>query len=299
MNGWTAILISVPITFVAAWFGGRFHALIASSHVRIQTMLSFVGGLMLGMALLHLVPHAIVQIGSIDKTMYGMLGGLIGVFLLIRFLHVHSKDSSAFDNDSAAPAAKADHDHTHEHSDQASNASSRLRWLVLLSGLGLHSVVDGLAIASAVTLACSDTGWAGFSILLVVLLHKPIDAVSLTGTMAAVGESPARRKLINVLFALITPLATVGAYAGFVSTGSGAGMAMAIAAGAFICVALADLMPEVQFHSHHRGRFTLALFLGIALSWAIGFFEPHDHHHAPGLTSGQDGHHHDHSGHNH
>ncbi|MEO1535368.1 MAG: hypothetical protein AAFS11_07390, partial [Planctomycetota bacterium] len=118
MTGWTAILISVPITFVAAWFGGRFHALIASSHVRIQTMLSFVGGLMLGMALLHLVPHAVVQIGSVDQTMYGMLGGLIGVFLLIRFLHVHSHASGT-------PATEGGelHAHTHFDDDDASGRS--------------------------------------------------------------------------------------------------------------------------------------------------------------------------------
>ncbi|MEL7483561.1 MAG: ZIP family metal transporter [Planctomycetota bacterium] len=299
MTGWTAILISVPITFVAAWFGGRFHALIASSHVRIQTMLSFVGGLMLGMALLHLVPHAVVQIGSVDKTMYGMLGGLIGVFLLIRFLHVHSHASGTPATESGEHHMDIDVGHHGDPGDSEPlavqrDSGGRVRWLVLLSGLGLHSVVDGLAIASAVTLACSDTGWAGFSILLVVLLHKPIDAVSLTGTMAAVGESETRRRIVNAAFAAITPLATVGAYAGFVQTGSGAGMAMAIAAGAFICVALADLMPEVQFHSHHRGRFTLALVIGIGLAWAIGFFEPHDHHHFP-VESGDANDH----GHNH
>ncbi|MEO1717956.1 MAG: ZIP family metal transporter [Planctomycetota bacterium] len=295
MNEWTAILISVPLTFAAAWFGGRFHGLIASSHVRIQTLLSFVGGLMLGMALLHLVPHAVVQLGSLDQAMYGMLAGLIGVFLLIRFLGVHSHD--------AGPDASADasHDHT-EHDGPDLGSGSRVRWVVLLSGLGLHSVVDGLAVASAVMVACSEHArWPGLSILVVVLLHKPIDAVSLTGTMAAVGESDRRRTLINYLFAAITPLATIGAFVGFVSSGSGAGMAMAVAAGAFICVALADLMPEVQFHSHHRARFTLALAMGIALSWAIGLFEPEGHHHLPTdqPTDQPDAAAHNHHGHGH
>ncbi|MEL6498098.1 MAG: ZIP family metal transporter [Planctomycetota bacterium] len=296
MNAWTAILISVPLTFAAAWFGGRFHALIASSHVRIQTLLSFVGGLMLGMALLHLVPHAAVQLGSIDLVMYGMLAGLIGVFLLIRFLGVHSNEATAEPVESELHAVD-------DAPSAAHHQRSRVRWVVLLSGLGMHSAVDGLAIASAISVACSEhAAWPGLSILVVVLLHKPIDAVSLTGTMAAVGESDGRRTLINVLFAAITPLATVGAYAGFVSTGTGAGMAMAVAAGAFVCVALADLMPEVQFHSHHRARFTLALSLGIALSWAIGLFEPHGHHHVPLGQSGPaaDSHHgHDHAGHAH
>ena len=48
---------------------------------------------------------------------------------------------------------------------------------------------------------------------------------------------------------------------------------------------LADLLPEVTFHSHDRVWLTAALFLGVALAWGIGFLEPmhaheeHQHEH--------------------
>ena len=49
---------------------------------------------------------------------------------------------------------------------------------------------------------------------------------------------------------------------------------LAFAAGAFISIALGDLLPEVQFHSHHRLRLTLLFLLGVALAFALGWLEP-------------------------
>jgi zinc and cadmium transporter len=50
--------------------------------------------------------------------------------------------------------------------------------------------------------------------------------------------------------------------------------ALAFSAGAFICIALSDLLPEVHFHSHDRGKLSVAFLLGIALAFAIGGIEP-------------------------
>lgn len=275
MDGWLVILATVPATYAASWFGGSLHSRIAHSHIRLQMMLSFVGGLMLGMALLHLIPHSIVQLGAIDPAMMASLAGVLGTFLLIRFLHVHSHEVggeffSESDKSGESPATAVDDD----------RRPSSVRWIVLLTGLGLHSVVDGLAIASAVAVACGHNPWGGLSVLIAVMLHKPIDAVSLTSTMAAAGESEQKRRLLNGVFALITPIATVAAYGGLLALdGAATGVALGVAGGAFICVALADLMPEVQFHSHHRVRLTLALGAGVGLAWLIGVFEPEHHHH--------------------
>lgn len=277
MSGWAAILISVPMTFLASWLGGLLHARLTASHLRVQALLSFVGGLMLGMALLHLLPHAVIEIGSVDRAVLMMLAGVIGIFLLMRFLHVHSHEPGV-----ACLDGEAEDGHRHASQTHLADRPSRLRWVALLAGLGLHSVVDGVAIASAVKLSHGHGFIPGFAILLVVLLHKPIDAVSLTGTMAAGGESAGRRRAMNLAFALITPAATVAAYAGLSLAGEGAGYAMALAAGAFVCVALADLMPEVQFHSHHRVKLTAALLAGVGVAAAIGVLEGANHGHGHG-----------------
>jgi len=49
---------------------------------------------------------------------------------------------------------------------------------------------------------------------------------------------------------------------------------LAFAAGAFLCIALGDLLPEVQFHSHDRLRLTLLFLLGVGIAFALGWLEP-------------------------
>ena len=47
------------------------------------------------------------------------------------------------------------------------------------------------------------------------------------------------------------------------------GRALAFSAGAFLCVSLSDLLPEIHFHSHDRGKLAAAFLVGIALAYAL------------------------------
>jgi zinc and cadmium transporter len=44
-----------------------------------------------------------------------------------------------------------------------------------------------------------------------------------------------------------------------------------------MCIALADILPEVQFHSHDRVKLTVSFALGLAIALALGLLEPHYH----------------------
>ncbi len=59
------------------------------------------------------------------------------------------------------------------------------------------------------------------------------------------------------------------------------GYALVFCAGTFLCIACADLLPELQFHSHDRLKLSLALLAGLAIAVAITRFGPaepgHDH----------------------
>ncbi len=57
------------------------------------------------------------------------------------------------------------------------------------------------------------------------------------------------------------------------------GYGLALSAGFFICIALADLLPEVQFHDHDRFKLTTALALGILLAIGIESLPGHSHNH--------------------
>ncbi|HBU38672.1 MAG TPA: iron permease, partial [Planctomycetaceae bacterium] len=152
-------------------------------------------------------------------------------------------------------------------------------------GLGLHSLADGAALAAAVH---SDIGhgvtWlAGLATFLAITLHKPFDAAIISTLMLSSGIPIKTRLTLNFLYALAVPAGAFFFILGINFFGNSqsslTGASLALAAGAFLCIAAADLLPEVQFHSHDRILLTVALAAGIALAWAVTVLEQTSHPH--------------------
>ena len=100
------------------------------------------------------------------------------------------------------------------------------------------------------------------------------------------------RQIANLMFALLCPAGALAFY-WYVAQGGQGGVqfiaaALAFSAGAFICIALSDLLPEVQFHSHDRGKLTAVFLAGIIVSFLLANATP-DHQHllpaAPGSAA--------------
>jgi zinc and cadmium transporter len=307
------LLVYCICVVLASLAGGALPGLVKLTHRRMQLMMSFVGGLMLGVALLHLLPHSVAEQGSIDRAAVWTLVGLLVMFLLIRVFHVHAHEHGDttdathqhhHDHDHEGPC---DHDHSHDHHAPSPTHHSPFSWLGLAFGLSLHTLIDGLALGAAVAAEShghehAGFGLAGLGTFLAVALHKPLDALSITSLMAASGRWPAKTIWIaNLVFALMCPLGAIGFVFGlgalFGQQHVVIGCALAFAAGVFLCISLADLLPEVAFHTHDRVWLTLALALGITLAWGIGFLEPkhaHEPHQHDNGHSTEEGHHHPH-----
>jgi zinc and cadmium transporter len=54
---------------------------------------------------------------------------------------------------------------------------------------------------------------------------------------------------------------------------------LAFSAGTFLCISLSDLLPELQFHDHDRGKLSVSLVLGLVLALAVGRLEGLVHRH--------------------
>lgn len=321
------LLIVYSIAVVAASVvGGMLPEWIRLTHLRMQLMISFVGGIMLGIAVFHMIPHALlasggaVGAGDIERVVWGLMLGLVATFLLLRFFHFHQhgpadfglhaeeqKATEANGGSSADPHTHicSDHNHPHSHDHQHGGAT---RWVGVLVGLGLHTLMDGIALGSGVLAEAGHShGFAlpGFGIFLAVLLHKPLDAVSITSLMHPV-TTPSKRLLVNIGFALMCPLGAflfVCGVGGTEIATTVAAWGLAFSAGVFLCISLSDLLPEMEFHSHSRIPLTLALLLGISAAWGIGLLEgagahaPHSHaEHDHSEHTDND---HGHEGHNH
>jgi zinc and cadmium transporter len=304
------LAIQLAVVAAAAYAGGSSLSFLSMGHRLMQVLLSLTGGVLLGVGLLHLLPHAFVQLDrQIDTTMTWVLAGFFLMFLLERAFHGHAHHTA--DGVDAAHGCDHDHahgcdhdhgdhnvdDHGHGHHDHGSRdphaapGAGRWAWCGAFAGLTLHSLADGAALAASVQAdADHGAGWlAGFATFLAVLLHKPFDAAIIGTLMINSGVSARGRSLANGLYALIVPLGAVTFLFSLPLFGGHQqailGVAMALAAGAFLCIAAADLLPEVQFHSHDRLLLTTSLALGLAIAWGITVMErsshAHTHAHAP------------------
>jgi zinc and cadmium transporter len=286
MNSTMGLLIAYSaVVLVASLAGGWLPLRVRLTHTRLQTAISFVAGLMLGMALLHLVPHAIAQSQAVDRTVAWVLAGFLGMFFLQRFFHFHHHDLPAEDPEDCCHDHPEPHRHDHSHT-LAEKSARQLSWVGTALGLSLHSLLDGLALAAAVMAeAHGHRGLAGVGTALVVILHKPFDAMAVSTLMAASGKSRSSRQLLNALFALATPLGAIlfclGANQLAAAHVALLGGALAFCAGNFLCIACSDLLPELQFHSHDRFQLSVALLAGLAVAILIGRFETtgHENHH--------------------
>ena len=285
---WLLLLSQCVLIVLASLFGGWLPQILQLTHTRMQVIISFVGGLMLGIGLFHMVPHSLHELKSIDRTMWWMVVGILTMFFLLRTFHFHQHEP--LEITVAEPHDGKEHSensssHTHSHSDSHHHAHE-LSWLGVAFGLALHTLIDGVALAASVQAAAHHGGhvqWYGFGMFLAIFLHKPLDAVSITSLMLAGGWSTRWRHVVNVGFASMCPIgAAVFTLTNQHFTGGMqhvvVGCALAFSAGVFICISLGDLLPELAFHAHDRVKLSAALLAGVTLAYCVGFLEPEHMH---------------------
>ena len=247
------LLASIAGGMIPVWF--------RLTHRWMQFAVSFVAGLMLGVGLLHMLPHAIadamlVEAGTpsraVTTTMWWMLGGFLAMFFIERFFCYHHHDVPG----DGSTNTRIDHGGC-----DAPSPRSRARphhdvtWSGAALGLFLHSLLNGVALAASVANSHGDSRLAGLGTFLVDL---PAQAVRrdddrhadgprrLFARLAAHGQLPvlagdsARRAVF---------------YFGLASADGGnssslvAAYALAFSAGTFLCIASSDLLARTAIPS--------------------------------------------------
>ena len=278
-------LLAYCLLIVIASLGGGMIPLVrVVTHIRMQIYLSFSAGVMLGSALLHMLPEA-AEIGGPGAIAWS-LPGLVTLFMIERFFsfHHHEFEEPQPNTDPPGHANGIDH-HDHSHPHHHTNAephsqNAKYQWKAATVGLTLHSLLGGLALASAEA-ASADAAWTVSSgVFLATLLHKPADALTITSLMKRGRTGSSLAHLVNLIFALMIPLGAILFQLGKArlsmlpqeSIQAITGSALAFSAGTFLCVSLSDLLPELHFHSHDRVKLSLSLLSGILLMAIVAFF---------------------------
>ena len=61
------LLIYCVLVIVASLIGGWLPLMIRLTHARMQVLISLVAGVMLGVGIFHMLPHAAVELDSIER----------------------------------------------------------------------------------------------------------------------------------------------------------------------------------------------------------------------------------------
>ena len=302
------------LILAASLAGGLLPTLVRLDHARMQIALSVVAGVMFGVGVIHMIPHAVVlwydsgvagvqdHHGGLDGLMLALMLGFLTMFLLERFFSYHHHEPAeaalaASGSSEAAGAALAPGAHGHSCVHEVAEGmngpgATPVGWAGALAGLAIHTILNGVALAASVEAACEgDHGLAlaGFGVFLGVALHKPFDAMTITMLMRAAGIRRGFIHLANLGFALMIA-AGIGVFflgvAGSPNQTAWTALALSFSAGTFLCIALSDLLPELHFHRHDRLKLTAALLVGIGIAWGTGYLEQgvhsHGHHHEGG-----------------
>ena len=291
------------LILLASIAGGMIPVWFRLTHRGMQFAVSFVAGVMLGVGVLHMLPHAVRDAQAADTagtgqpviaTMWWLLAGVMVMFFIERFFCYHHHDVPPDQKQPEPIHLHHEHEHEHEHVHD-------LSWSGAAWGLGLHSVLNGVALAASVEHGHGGAWLAGLGTFLVIFLHKPFDAMTIGMLMARGHWSLPWRNAVNALFALAVPAGALLFHFGLMSGDSSGGSsaariaayALAFSAGTFLCISLSDLLPELQFHQHDRVKLSMALVLGLAVAVGVAQLEsiahgPHSHGQPPTTVTSAD-----------
>jgi len=200
-------------------------------------------GALLGGAFLHLIPEAIEQIGGgLDIFLYLLLGFCL-FFVLEQFLQWRHQHGTA-------------------------HGVKPFSYLILVSD-GVHNFIDGLVIAASFISSYP----LGIATTLAVALHEIPQELGDFGVLVYGGFGKGRALTFNFISALAAILGGIVGYFAYSLLQASIVYLLPFAAGNFIYIAAADLIPEIKHRvSLRRSIIHFCVFLvGIGIMLAVKY----------------------------
>jgi len=203
-------------------------------------LVAFAAGSLLGGAFFHMLPVGL-EAGMSDVTVYGLaLAGFAVFFGLEQFLHWH-------------------------HCHRADTSCKKPLTYLILIGDGLHNFLGGLAVAGTFLIDIR----LGIVTWLAAAAHEVPQELGDFGVLVHGGWEKRRALLYNMLSALTFLAGGLLAYVA--SFRLDVAFLVPFAAGNFIYIGAADLIPEVKAHAELRANLVhfAAFSVGVALMLAV------------------------------
>lgn len=228
---------------------------------RLPLLVSLAAGVLVGSAVLHLLPEGMEALGPGLRLPLLFLAGFLGFFVLERYLwfHHHGPD--------VGPADPRGEGHRSGHGLEENCPDPHPVVVMNLVGDGVHNLIDGMAIGAAYLVDPA----AGFATTLAIVLHEIPQEIGDFAVLVHGGLSVRRALVLNFLSALAAVVGTVAALLVGGSVNGFSAMLLPVTAGSFLYIAAADLIPEIHRHGD-RSRAaaqSFFLFLGVAVTLVL------------------------------
>jgi zinc and cadmium transporter len=213
--------------------------------LHLKKMIGFASGVLLAAVFLELLPEIFETTTLPAKNIFTyVLLSILGFFLLERLIHWH---------------------HCHGHNCPPDDRT-HVAYINLI-GDGFHNFIDGILIAAAFLVSPA----LGIATTIAIIAHEIPQEISDATILLYAGLSKAKVIGYNFLFALTALIGAVLTYFFAQSFQNLLPTIVAIAAGNFIYLALADLIPELHHETESRKVAThiFWLFFGVFVFWLI------------------------------
>ncbi len=198
----------------------------------IGIFISLAIGALLGDAFIHIIPEAFEQSSNILATSLLIIGGLFIFFILEKFLHWH-----------------------HHGEDEDMHEIHPVGKLILFSD-GVHNLIDGIIIGASFMISIP----IGIATTIAVILHEIPQEIGDFAVLIHSGYSKKKALWLNFISALLAVVGVVLALLlGSLAEASVLWL-LPIAAGGFIYIAVADLIPALHKHQENTRSIIFQIF---------------------------------------
>src|SRR3989338_5431422 len=197
----------------------------------IFVFISIAVGALLGDALIHLIPEAFQDSKNTTLTSVLIIAGILFFFILEKFLHWH-----------------------HHGEDKEDNYVHPVGQLVLFSD-GIHNFIDGMIIGASFLVNVP----VGLATTLAVILHEIPQEIGDFAVLLHSGYTKSRALWLNFVSALLAFVGVIIALILGEITKTFTIWVLPIAAGGFIYIAIADLIPEL--HKTKKVKYSIEDFI--------------------------------------
>ena len=256
---WTVLFVTALAGVVGTGAGGVIAAVVRKNSTSVVSLLlSFAGGIMLGVVCFDLIAGAILPEGAAEPiNVFVVVGGVALGYVVVWLLNLAIDRSTGKDivQPEGHPTTADDldelihSDHYHHHRREAkmhlgSNSQLFVAGIVMAAAIALHNVPEGMVIGASFAKGAYSHSDTGLIMAAVIGLHNIPEGMAVAVPLIAGGSKKSKAILTAALSGASTVLGALPGYWLGALSPIWMCLSLSFAAGAMLYVVFGELLPE-------------------------------------------------------